>query len=204
MTVVEVLVASALSAALATGAAGLLHAAGRVTDQVVGRLSDATAAARQVEQLPAQLSNEPPTSDDHGSVLVLVLGVVTALSLTTAVLLQAAQTVLRRERSAWSTVVALSDVQSLERVVLDTLRRQPSVTCADLAAQPLPDVGNGSDVTLSCSGGTAQPWTVTLSAVHGPRSVSHRFVVVMDPDGRPVVQARSFDTAPNPALTNAA
>lgn len=150
------------------------------------------------------MGHDPGHAPDRGSALVLVLGVVTALAITTAALLQATHVVARRERSAWSTVVALSDVQSTELVVLDTLRRQPTLTCGVLTAQPPPALGNGSQITVTCSGGAPPPWTVTVSAVHGPRSITQVLVVALDADGRPAVQARSIDTAPKPALTSAA
>lgn len=56
MTVVEVLVASIVSALVATGAAATVSAGGQVTDRVATHLSSATAVARLVDRWPAEIA----------------------------------------------------------------------------------------------------------------------------------------------------
>lgn len=141
---------------------------------------------------------------DRGSILVLVLGVITALGVTTSALLQASSAVLRRERSVWSAVVTQSDVASVALLVVDGLRRQPTATCLTVTSWPVPSLNEGSAVNVACRGGPPQPWAITVSATHGRRSSTLAWVVHLDAQNRPVVQARSLLTGPNPALTNAA
>lgn len=69
MTVVEVLVASSLSAVLATGAAGLMATGGRVADQALHHVGEATALAQVLEWLPSQMAGHtsgPPTAPAPG------------------------------------------------------------------------------------------------------------------------------------------
>lgn len=141
---------------------------------------------------------------DRGSVLLLSLAVVTAMGLTTSVLLQASQAVLRRERSVWSSVVALSDVQSLAVATLERLEHHTTASCATVTSWTLPSLDNGSSLQVTCAAGPPQPWTVTMSASHGPRSVALVLRVAVDSGGRPQVQTRSVLTGPSPALTSAA
>ena len=145
-----------------------------------------------------------PTRGDRGSALVLSLAVVAALGVTTSALLQASGVALRRERSAWSSLVSLSDAQSVALVLVHGLTLQPTATCAVLTARPRPALDNGSAVTVSCSGGPPQSWSVTVSAAHGPRRSIVALVVRTGTDGVPTVHSRSVVTGPSPALTSAA
>lgn len=145
-----------------------------------------------------------PTRGDRGSALVLSLAVVAALGVTTSALLQASGVALRRERSAWSSLVSLSDAQSVALVLVHDLTLQPAASCAVLTARPRPALDNGSAVTVSCSGGPPQPWSVTVSAAHGPRRSIVALVIRTGTDGVPRVHSRSVVTGPSPALTSAA
>lgn len=141
---------------------------------------------------------------DRGSVLVLTLAVVTALGLTTATLLEATSTYLRREQTAWSATVALADALSAETWWVGELRAHPTITCTDLQTRPAPSLANGSTLTVECQGGPPVAWSVTVSATNGRRRSTVAFTVSAVEEGSLSVHARSVTTEPSPAFTNAA
>lgn len=135
---------------------------------------------------------------------MLTLGVVTALGLITAALLDASRAVLRHGDVAWSAAVAASDAQSVAVWAIGEFRAQPSLSCSGLVALTPPDLGNGSTVTVQCGGGPPTAWRVTTSATRGARTVRFGFTATAGADSRPLVQDRSIVTEPSPARTNAA
>ncbi len=144
------------------------------------------------------------SADDRGAVLVITLAVVTALGLVCAGLLEGTRSFLRRERVAWSAVVALADAQSGETWWVGHLERQPQLTCSQLMARSPPELANGGELSLSCAGGPPQPWSVTVSATHDARRAVISLILSVGVDGSVQVQERVLVTGPNPAFTNAA
>jgi hypothetical protein len=137
----------------------------------------------------------------------MTLAVVTTLALLTASLLAGTRTFLRREQTAWSAAVAFADAHSAEVWWLGSVRRNTSITCLELAAAPAPPLDNGSSIELDCHQVAPGSWTITVSAIHGPRRATLTTTVASNSSqawATVEVQARSVVTEPNPARTSAA
>jgi hypothetical protein len=141
---------------------------------------------------------------DRGTIVVLTLAVVTAMGLTVAALLEGTMAVLRREQAAWSSAVALADTISAETWWLGELRAQPTMTCDELLARSPPPLSNGSVIAVECHGGPPLAWSVTVSAIHGPRRAIIALAASPAGDGSLTLHRRSLVTEPSPAFTNEA